>query len=161
VSGDPYDRQDEVPDAAADTADEADVDPRVGSALVYRLAGSVPEHWLPFAPVSVDPTVAQTNPVIQLERRVLRRLGPDGIRRAVHPKGLLLRSDPSEPPDAEPPLRIEEEEVPREGALVERRFQYARWFDGSTLLWLGRRKGVGRGESSSGLRFDTTRRRGG
>jgi hypothetical protein len=44
--------------------------------------------------------------------------------------------------------------VPREGALVERRFQYARWFDGAGLLWLGRRKSVGRGESSSGLRFD-------
>jgi hypothetical protein len=49
---------------------------------------------------------------------------------------------------------MEEEEVPREGALVERAFQYARWFGGARLLWLGRRKTVGRGESSSGLRFD-------
>jgi hypothetical protein len=27
--------------------------------------------------------------------------------------------------------------------------------DGGTYLWLGRRKSVGRGEGSSGLRFDT------
>jgi len=28
------------------------------------------------------------------------------------------------------------------------------WFDGRSLLWLGRRKRPGRGEGSSGLRFD-------
>ena len=63
-------------------------------------------------------------------------------------------SAPTRPPESEPPLRVEEEEVPREGALVERGFQYARWFGGARLLWLGRRKTVGRGESSSKLRFD-------
>ena len=35
-----------------------------------------------------------------------------------------------------------------------RHYQYARWIDGSTFLWLGRRKSTGRGEGSSGLRFD-------
>lgn len=153
ASGDPYERREEdsAPDGEA-------VDPRVGSALVYRLASTVPDHWIPFAPVSADPSVADTNPVIRLERRAVQRVGPDGVRRPVHPRGLLLRSDPSRPPDAEPPLRIEEEEVPREGALVERSFQYARWFDGAALLWLGRRKTAGRGESSSGLRFDVLQR---
>jgi hypothetical protein len=58
-------------------------------------------------------------------------------------------------------LRIEEEEIPREGAIVERAFSYARWFDGRTLLWLGRRKTAGRGESSSDLRYDVLRRSGG
>ena len=152
VSGDPYERREEG------TPSDPPVDPNIGSALVYRLASTVPDHWVPFAAVSVDPAVAQTNPVIQLERRVIQRPGPDGSAQPVHPKGLLLRSDPSQPVETEPPLRIEEEEVPREGALVERSFQYARWFDGARLLWLGRRKTVGRGESSSGLRFDGLRR---
>ena len=151
VSGDPYDRKDEI---SIDPTEGTVVDPRVGRALIYRLASTVPDHWIPFAPVSVDPVAAVTNPVIQLERRTIQRLGPDGVRRPLQPKGLLLRSVPTRPPESEPPLRIEEEEVPREGALVERRFQYARWFDGAGLLWLGRRKTVGRGESSSGLRFD-------
>ena len=30
----------------------------------------------------------------------------------------------------------------------------ARWLDGRSVLWLGQRKQVGRGEGSSGLRFD-------
>jgi hypothetical protein len=44
--------------------------------------------------------------------------------------------------------------VPREGAQVTRAYQYARWHDGRTYLWMARRKGVGRGEGSSGLTFD-------
>jgi hypothetical protein len=47
-----------------------------------------------------------------------------------------------------------EEEVPREGVRVTRRYQYTRWCDGSTHVWIGRRKQIGRGEGSSGLRFD-------
>ena len=38
--------------------------------------------------------------------------------------------------------------------IVERRFKLARGVDGRTLLWLGRRTTVGRGEGASGLRFD-------
>jgi hypothetical protein len=38
------------------------------------------------------------------------------------------------------PLDIFEEEIPREGCRVTRSYQYARWFDGSPLLWIGRRK---------------------
>jgi len=52
-------------------------------------------------------------------------------------------------------LTLREEEVPREGARATRVYQLTRWIDGTTLLWLARRKSVGRGEGSSGLRFDT------
>ena len=41
---------------------------------------------------------------------------------------------------------------------TERAFQFARWLDGRSLLWLGRRKRSGRGEGSSGLRFDVISR---
>ena len=99
--------------------------------------------------------------MILLERRALTRTEADGQRRHVYPKGVLLRTDPRRDPDSEPPLRLAEEEVPREGAIVERTFRYARWFDGRSLLWLGRRKHAGRGEASSGLRFDSLRRPGG
>ncbi len=51
-------------------------------------------------------------------------------------------------------LFIEEEEVPRIGATLKRKFQYARSADGRTWLWIGRSKTAGRGEASSGLRFD-------
>jgi hypothetical protein len=56
-------------------------------------------------------------------------------------------------------LLLQEEEVPREGARVTRTYQYARWIDGSTHLWVGRRKEPGRGEGSSGLQFDVAEKR--
>jgi hypothetical protein len=51
-------------------------------------------------------------------------------------------------------LVIEEEEVPRIGARVRRKFQYARTSDGRSWLWIGRSKTAGRGEAASNLRFD-------
>ena len=101
----------------------------------------------------MDPVAAVTNPVIRLERRAIQRVGPAGIRRPVHRRACYSAPTRTGHPTPNPALRIEEE-VPRERAVVERGFQYARWFDGAGLLWLGRRKTVGRGESSSGLRFD-------
>jgi hypothetical protein len=73
---------------------------------------------------------------------------------AFHPRGQLLRTDLALPPGQESPLRIAEEEVGRDGVVVERRFQLPRTLDGRSWLWVGRRKRVGRGEANSGLRFD-------
>jgi hypothetical protein len=58
-----------------------------------------------------------------------------------------------------PPLEpddnyVNEEEVPRAGKIVSRGVQRARWTDGSTFVWLGRRATTGHGEGSSGLAFD-------
>ena len=105
-------------------------------------------------PVPAEGSNPGTNPVIQ---SAATRVGAHGDeRRAARDpaKGQLLRTDPRQAPDTEPPLRIEEEEVPREGAVATRAFQFARWIDGGSLLWLGRRKRAGRGEGASGLRFD-------
>jgi hypothetical protein len=150
ASGEAYDRYAEATRRAAQQQVSG---PPVDAQLIYRLATAVPEHWIPLVPVPA-PGSSGTNPVIQLQRRALLRTETDGTRRTVQPKGVLLRSDPHQAPDTEPPLRIEEEEVPREGAVVTRAFQFARWFDGRSLLWLGRRKRAGRGEGASGLRFD-------
>ena len=46
--------------------------------------------------------------------------------------------------------------IAREGVILERQMQLTRWTDGSYHLWMGRRKRVGRGEGSSGLRYDFT-----
>jgi hypothetical protein len=151
ASGEPYDRHAEATRRAAQQQLSG---PPVDAQLVYRLATSVPEHWIPLVPVPAEGSNPGTNPVIQLQRRALLRTETDGQRRAIQPKGVLLRTDPRQAPDAERPLRIEEEEVPREGAVVTRAFQFARWFDGRSLLWLGRRKRSGRGEGFSGLEFD-------
>jgi hypothetical protein len=71
-----------------------------------------------------------------------------------HPRGWLLRSDPTRPMPSDDLLILEEEEVPRIGATLRRKFQYARGSDGRSWLWIGRSKLAGRGEASSGLRHD-------
>jgi hypothetical protein len=132
------------------------VNPPPDARLIYRLASQVPEHWIPLVPVT---TVANGAPAgVQLERRVLLRFDQSGGSLAVHPRGILLRTDPSLPIEAEPLLRIHEEEVPREGAIVERAFQYARGPRGESYLWVGRDKRVGSGEGASLLRHDTADR---
>ncbi|MBL8527382.1 MAG: hypothetical protein JNL68_06830, partial [Burkholderiales bacterium] len=109
--------------------------------LHYRLSTTVPDYWLPLVPVRIDPA----RPDIRLRRgRVL--LDRDG--QPVTPGALGRVLEPATP------LSLYEEEVPRAGARVTRAWQYARWVDGSTHLWIGRRKGPGRGEGWSGLRFD-------
>jgi hypothetical protein len=76
----------------------------------------------------------------------MRRPRPDGSLEEIPPLGRIL--EPTED------LWIHDEEVPRDGVNVTRSWQLARDPFGRTHLWLGRRKGPGRGEGSSGLRFD-------
>jgi hypothetical protein len=107
----------------------------------YRLATAVPPHWIPLLPVRPDPD----QPDVRLARAAV--LDVDGGRRIVRSVAALL-GDPDEP------MLIPEEEVPREGVVVRRSFQAARDADGLLYVWLTHRKTVGRGEGSSGLRFD-------
>jgi hypothetical protein len=105
----------------------------------YRLATEVPSNWTPLLPQRVaDP------PSLRLVRAAM--LAPDGTNAIRHALGELL--------NAAAQLQLFDEEVPREGVKVTRQFERARWIDGGTLLWVGLRKQVGRGEGSSALRFD-------
>ena len=108
-------------------------------ALRYRLTTEVPGYWVPLLPVRVGNG-------LRLRRGAV--LETDGSLAVIHAAGRIPTPVPGRP------LELYEEEVPREGVRVTRSYQYTRWTDGSTHLWMGRRKGVGRGEGSSGLRFD-------
>ena len=57
-------------------------------------------------------------------------------------------------PRRDEPYFVNEEEVPRAGALVTLAYQRTRWLDGRVYVWLGVTKTTGRGEASSGLAFD-------
>jgi hypothetical protein len=106
--------------------------PAAGAPLSYRLGSTVPDYWIPFLPVAVN------NVPVQM------RLGqmPTAPRGAM---GRLLGYQN---------LTIFLEELPREGVHLERRYRAARGPDGSTHVWIGRRRSTGRGEGRSGLRFD-------
>jgi hypothetical protein len=107
--------------------------------LRYRLATEIPDYWVPLMPVRVEQG-------LRLKRGAV--LKTDGSRETVHALGRILESGPGHE------LSLFEEEVPREGVRVTRSYQFTRWIDGSSHFWVGRRKGVGRGEGSSGLQFD-------
>ena len=123
------------------------------AAIVYRLMTPVPDHWVPFVSVPV-PGVPVNRFATELERRPMVRFLPGGAVEIVHPHGVVLRGDP-DGDVADDRLRIAEEEVPRDGVVVTRRFQLTRTPGGGTVLWVGRRKQAGQGEGSSGLKFDT------
>jgi hypothetical protein len=114
--------------------------------LTYRLASEVPDPWIPLVPVSVDSQAGE----VRLRRGAMMKTLPDGNQVRVQPQGRILDPDTS-------PFLLYEEEVSRSGMRVSRSYQYARGTDGSTHLWIGRRKRPGRGEGSSGLRFDISK----
>ena len=77
----------------------------------------------------------------------------------------ILEGDPGQPAKVRPRtslLRVNlpqayfvhEEEVSRAGAVVSLSYQRTRGMNGAVVTWLGARKQTGRGEGSSGLRFD-------
>jgi hypothetical protein len=101
----------------------------------YILGTDVPHNWIPFLPVHVP----GGNRSVQLQRARM----PGADRRI---RGQVL-SVPS-------PYYVNEEEVPRSGKIVTRSWQRARWNNGRTFLWIGKRVTSGRGEGSSGLAFD-------
>jgi hypothetical protein len=121
--------------------------------LIYRLMTPVPEHWIPFVSMPV-PDVPVEQFATELVRRPLVRFLDDGTVSLSRPHGMLLRQDPTADPDTDF-LRVAEEEVPRDGLLLTRRFQLARTVGGGSVLWVGRDKRPGQGEGSSGLKFDT------
>jgi hypothetical protein len=112
--------------------------------LKYGIESRVPEYWIPFLPVSLDPA----NGVVTLE--LASALASDG-HTPIPPRGRVLQ--PTSIGTASP-YQIPEEEVPRNGVRVQRVPVRSRWHDGSTHLWELRRVQPGTGESSSVLRFD-------
>jgi hypothetical protein len=94
----------------------------------------VPDYWIPFAP---EQTGVQS---IRL-RLVPLEVDQGGTPVTVEPKGELLVAN-----DSGGRFWLFEEEIPREGTLIDRLYRYARWQDGRTSLWSARRRGTGLGE---------------
>ena|SRR5690349_13950534 len=141
-----------IPDATGrgisgyDAADKSGLEPAPiqGSpaAIRYVLGTTVPENWIPFLPAQRPGNVQD----IAFQRAAMPRMGVPP-RDVVRPKGVLLTESPL-------PWFVNEEEIPFAGTIVTRRYQRARWYDGRTYLWIGRRRETGRGVGSSNLQFD-------
>jgi len=125
--------------------DTTPVQDGAGDALLprYLLSSTVPSYWIPLLPVQL--AGSSGNVISRLRRGAV--LQPDGSNKVHLAQGEILNKDPE--------LLMFDEEVPREGVHVTRHYQLTRWIDGSTWVWMALRKDVGRGEGSSGLRFDS------
>jgi hypothetical protein len=136
--------RDELAQIIADLA--AILPPEPKAPIRYQVMNTVPEQWIPFIPVHIADSARET----QLQRAALPRIldGDPNPPEKVRPRTTLLRS---RLPQA---YFVHEEEVPRAGALISQAYQRTRWIGGRVFTWLGMRKQTGRGEGSSGLRFD-------
>jgi hypothetical protein len=117
------------------------------AALLYQIESRVPANWTPLLGVQPDPT----DPSIQLEKAAMLHPTTTGVD-VVPSLGRFL--SPSDVPTGAL-YRIVAEEVPRDGLRLLRVISRSRWVDGTTHLWVSRRRSLGAGEAQSGLRFDS------
>ncbi|MCZ0984922.1 hypothetical protein O1M54_02875 [Streptomyces diastatochromogenes] len=104
---------------------------------------SVPEHWIPFILVHVR----GQDRAIRLQRAAM----PSAVTGLpVPPRTSLLRQGL----DQGHQYYVNEEEVPQTGTRLSLAYNRARRRDGRVSVWLSARRGIGRGEGSSGLAFD-------
>jgi hypothetical protein len=124
--------------------------PPTAAPIRYQVMSTVPENWIPFVPVHVD----GSNREIQLQRAAMPRIleGDPNPPVKVQPRTALLRQGLDQVPAQT--YFIHEEEVPRAGARLFQAFERTRWTDGRVYVWLRVVRQTGRGEGSSGLRFD-------
>lgn len=119
------------------------------SPLRYQVETKVPVHWVPL--------LGAGNPVTALQIAQMARPATSGpeprpfvpvpaLGNILRPKGASGRTSAG--------YQIADEEVPREGLIVDRVVYRSRWIDGSSHLWIARRRRTGAGETASALRFD-------
>jgi hypothetical protein len=102
----------------------------------FELGTPIPDGYVPFIPTAIGSAQRR------MRRGALMRA--DGVPEEVAPRTRMLATE----------VPMFEEEFQREGIELELCYRLARWTDGSTHLWLARRKQVGATARSSGLRFD-------
>ncbi len=107
----------------------------------FRLATQVPTNWIPYLPFQIE----EGNSNIELRRAVMMRNESDTDPKDIDPISSLAQNDL---------LTVREEAIPRAGIRVQLTRQRVRGTDGKTYIWLGRKVLAGRGEGSSGLKFD-------
>jgi hypothetical protein len=113
-------------------------------ALAYTLEQPPPDNWIPLVPVLPSPGAASV-----FRRGTLDLPGPDNTIIKLQPHAELLG------PGA--PLYLTDRVVTPIGVSAQRRLRRSRMADGTTLTWMARRSGPGRGPAASGLKFDFLR----
>ena len=139
----------------------------------YQLQSSVPFNWIPFVPQRLKTEDAKQSPFFLDGREIVLRRGKmpcyihDGEEyglHAVRPQGSIMRPQLKFVKNGggkalEEPMVIHEEAVQATGIRLTKNYQRARWIGGQTYQWLGIYKRQAKTEASSGLVFDTLKRK--
>jgi hypothetical protein len=139
--GEPWPGAERVPFIAPRLSETTD-EPRP---LHYRLQTTVPENWIPFLPTRID----ENGQVALMRGAMLKMSGGTPTPVGATARLLLPTSTGTGR------YLIREEELPRTGLRVTRRYYRTRWTDGSTHLWIARARAAGAGEGWSGLQSDS------
>jgi hypothetical protein len=113
-------------------------------ALAYTLEQPPPDNWVPLVPVLPGLGAAAV-----FRRGTMDVPGPGNTIIQLQPHAELLG------PGA--PFYLTDRVVTPVGVSVQRQLRRTRMPDGSTLTWMARRSGPGRGPAASGLKFDFLR----
>lgn len=119
-----------------------------GAVPRYQLATRIDKNWIPFVPMRTPETVGPKHVAMQFVRAKMIRNTELGEPELIPAMSRLLAMG------EDPLLNINEEAVPRSGVRLQLTKQRARWIDGTTHVWLGRKVLTGGGEAKGGLRFD-------
>lgn len=139
----------------------------------YSLQSSVPFNWIPFIPQRLSSKVSKNLPFFMGGREIILRRGkmPCYIFNkdhydllAVRPQGSIMRPVlrfiiNGDGKVKEEPMIIHEEAVQATGIRLTKNYQRARWIGGKTYQWLGIYKRQAKTDASSGLIFDTLKKR--
>jgi hypothetical protein len=126
-----------VPSGSADTT----------SPLRYLVETKVPVNYIPLVGIPVS----QGSTAIILQKGATVRPISATNFQTVDAAGKILNPDGR---SSTTPYQIVEEEIPRTGVTIQRAAFRTRWIDGSTHVWMSRRRLAGSGEAQSGLAFD-------
>jgi hypothetical protein len=113
-------------------------------ALAYTLEQPPPDNWIPLVPV-----LRSLGAAAIFRRGTMDLPGPGNTIIQVQPHAELLG------PGA--PFYLTDRVVTPIGVTAQRRLRRTRMPDGTTLTWMARRSGPGRGPAASGLKFDFLR----
>lgn len=138
----------------------------------YSLQSSVPFNWIPFIPQRLSSEESKNLPFFMGGREIILRRGKmpcyifNGEKfelNAVRPRSTIMRPKVEQDKNGnvvkEHPMVIHEEAVQATGLRLTKNFQRARWIGGKTYQWLGIYKRQAKTDASSGLIFDTLKKR--
>lgn len=119
----------------------------LNGALKFTFMTNIPWNWIPFIHVHASELVpGHEEDYKQIVYRRAALLNPL-LGTPIKPNSRLLN-------EVQIRYYVDESIIPRTGIIYTEQFQRTAWFTGREFLWIGRKKRIGTGEGSSGLRFD-------